>query len=104
MSEHTPGPWELTHHPEDACDCWAIHASDAPRLEVEGLDERTARFALGHTCVYSNIHDARLIASSPDLYEACMRCVEHMEWSTPQGESAYAAARVALAKARGETS
>lgn len=28
-------------------------------------------------------------------------CVEHMEWSTPQGEQAYQAARAALANTKG---
>lgn len=36
-----------------------------------------------------------------ELYEALRECLEHMEWSTPQGKKACDRARAVLAKVEG---
>jgi hypothetical protein len=46
--------------------------------------------------------NAALISQVPELYEALLGCIEHMEWSTAQGKEALLKAKSVLAKARGE--
>lgn len=46
--------------------------------------------------------NATLLAAAPDLYEALAGCIEHLEWSTPQGGQAHVDAQAALAKAQGK--
>lgn len=36
-----------------------------------------------------------------ELLEALGGCIQHMEWSTPQGRAAYETAKATIAKARG---
>ncbi|WP_439586943.1 hypothetical protein [Hydrogenophaga sp.] len=45
--------------------------------------------------------DTRLCAAAPDLLEALVGCIEHMEHSTAQGRAAYVAAITARARATG---
>lgn len=50
----------------------------------------------------NQIANAQLISAAPDMAEALELCIEHMEWSTPHGKTAYEAAKNALSKAKGE--
>lgn len=45
--------------------------------------------------------NARLIAAAPDLLEALVACVEHMEWSTENGAMAYRRAKELIEEANG---
>ena len=91
MTKFCPGPWQvdpLVKHDVEATNVHAIYGSDETQLAwVEEGDDQWA-----NTC---------LIAAAPDLYAALTEVLEHMTWDNPQGEAAYKAAKVALAKAEG---
>lgn len=87
---HTPGPWTMT---EEFGHCQrAINYPDARDhalavLQAGDPDELLA--------------NARLIAASPDLLGALIRCVEALEARMPHA-SMLPDARAAIAKATGE--
>lgn len=100
MSEHTPGPW--TFHLPHSSDYWApafIKVSGSIVAEAfsrNGFQERDA--------------NARLIAASPQLLEACEAMLAQFEHWLPQLTSEERGveiepvrmARSAISKARGE--
>lgn len=91
MSKHTPGPWVVRYD----------YVVQAPAYE----DGRLVPVAqpYGVNCDGTDLFaNARLIAAAPELLEAIRGVIEHMEWSTDQGEAAYQFARAAIAKATGE--
>jgi hypothetical protein len=107
MNEHTPGPWEVRHQGETIgrlmeqrpgkprkfvtlAHCYSVSTFDALSGEALGTLARAA--------------NARLIASSPDLYAALrdlVESVEDHESYIPDGE-VMSRAYAALAKAKGE--
>jgi hypothetical protein len=69
---------------------WNVCLGDATHVQVPGV-------AKPINC--GSVDRARLIAAAPDLYEALLGCVEHMEHSTPEGRVAYQIAKEVLASA-----
>lgn len=67
MSEHTPGPWTVTHR----------HAGRSPAedeccglgLDIEGPPEAMNRGQ------FARAADARLIAASPEMYDELQECI-----------------------------
>jgi hypothetical protein len=81
---HTPGPWEYRD-----------------RMVIGGPRSSYVCEVSGAASNAEHQADARLIAAAPALLEALAGCIEHMEWSTPQGKDAHAAAIAALRQAAG---
>lgn len=92
MSKHTPGPWQ-----------WFATEDGRARVNPVSGGLVIAECSTRNPFDAEQSANARLIATSPELYEAAMQVVEHMEWSTPQAKAAYDALCAALAKARGES-
>lgn len=68
MSKHTPGPWVVTPHPGTNVDVFGVG---------EIMDDKRMQYALSHTTCYQNSEaNARLIAASPDLYEAVAAVID----------------------------
>jgi hypothetical protein len=101
MSKHTPGPWVVRDDGHDYL--WPLidaenvgaghYASIAIAIQRDphpqhrgGIDAATAAA------------NARLIAAAPELLNALKQLVD-----TPVSDSAYRAARAAIARAEGET-
>lgn len=81
-AQHTP--WPCTLREFDAVDGYFVLISDANgNLFAKAFDLRKAR----------------LIAAAPEMLEALVSCIEHMEHSTSHGLAAYQSARAAIAKA-----
>ena len=89
QTNHTPGPWEI----DDA-------AFDG--LDIVSPQGRVAMLNNGEPCEDADIWaNARLIAAAPDMLAALVWAVETAD--TEQYEADwYAAARAAIAKAKGE--
>lgn len=90
MSETTPGPWRVSHHPHDGvfagseivCRCYSSAAIPISQSEA----------------------NARLIAAAPELLDAAGRVLSVMErGSTITNEfwAAFSALNAAIAKAKG---
>jgi hypothetical protein len=126
MSKHTPGPWNVINSKKEEwygrpLDYWTVAAKEndlwicaSPEWDPEHDEESTA--------------NARLIASAPELLEACQTFAEwlrredegfpeEIRFNTPEGEAkwrewygenlrvcalAMEQARAAIAKARGD--
>jgi len=96
----TPGPWTME----------TVRTSVGLCFKVGPFPWRNGK--LNHACIYADypssaehaeaIANACLIAQAPDLADALLGCIEHMEWSTAQGKEAYLKAKSALARARGD--
>lgn len=95
MSMHTPGPWEVTTHPNQSA---ILITAGANIIAVPGYTENDDEYAA----------NARLIAAAPDLLEA-LRC--HYDDACDRGETTdedgkeyddYRAIRRAIEKATGE--
>ena len=83
---HTPAPWrELVTRIDDARGYQICH------LDLHGKSE-AERDA-----------NRRLIASAPDLLEACQWCIALCEEIGATETNAYASARAAITRATGET-
>lgn len=99
MSKHTPGPWVWGK----SQDC--LFGADAETVLMAGDDGKG--FGM-HSALIEHHWDTataeanrRLIAAAPEMYESLRNCLEHMEWSTPQGKAACEQARTVLAKVEG---
>lgn len=89
--QHTPGPWRVrgkTFNLQIAIVGPSGELSDSIAYAWGQNGEAEA--------------NARLIAAAPELLEALGGCIQHMEWSTPQGRAAYETAKATIAKAKGE--
>lgn len=79
------------------------HTGGAVGFESEGEHFRTtSRATEENSPILRAI--ARRKAERQALLSALQGCVEHMEWSTPQGKDAYSTAIAAIATATGEKS
>lgn len=99
---HTPGPWFTDRTGNiwrrDPADLYQNGGSVAGDKPIAGAYQ--GWHGEGDKG-YPAEANARLIASAPELLEALVGCVEHMEHSTPQGRAAWVNARAAIAKATG---
>lgn len=108
MSEprFTPGPWSPGHivDPDHPCGCRFIFA--------DGLAGSVATVSAGGNdspSASETIANANLISAAPELFtalETCLDVLDNLDEFSPFGitnQSAMAAARAALSKARGET-
>lgn len=93
-TKHTPGPWDV-----DECRYgFAVYARKSGDAVVKTEDVE------GRYGAIDNEADARLIAAAPELLEALTEIVAAADgdgWK--QLDPSFAAARAAIAKARGET-
>jgi hypothetical protein len=94
MSKHTKGPWAV----HEWSSGWSIYGGRSPLfagIEVARIaaedDERERQNA-----------DARLIATAPDLLEACEALTATAREGTDGYNAAYRSALAAIKKARGE--
>jgi hypothetical protein len=96
--KHTPGPWQISYSKSGY-----PYQIDAPngRTGPGGITSITRWGAISFPSSHEGLANARLIAASPTMLEALIRCIEHMKWSTPECRDAYEAARAAIAKAEG---
>lgn len=81
---HTPGPWRIGQ----------VHVDDANGFRVAAVTYREEQAA-----------NARLIASAPELMAVCERLVNDFpenKYDCTGIHALYAAARAAIAKAKGE--
>lgn len=113
MKNHTPGPWEpwitggqfsITGPAAAAC-LVAIHALQDFRvsaIQIAAIGKQAPALAFGDTREDAEAN-ARLIAASPELLEACVAMLEEMSvWENHQGiHPAAVKARAAIAKATG---
>ena len=83
MNKHTPGPWTIRE--------------SSTHVTVIGANNETI-FHDDKRCP-SVPEDARLISAAPDLLEALE---DMLGWQTLAPDNVVAAARAAIAKARGE--
>ena len=93
MNKHTPGPWNATKFNPvtgDIDDCYLYVEPGIAVIErkVKGRDQHDTA-------------NARLLAAAPDLLEALEDIVQWIERGDFE-ESFLAAARAAIARARGE--
>jgi hypothetical protein len=95
----TPRPWVFL----EEGDAEALHNCRPLTICSPGKDDLAEVFSDEDSTVAipreQAIANARLIAAAPDLYEALLGCVEHMEHSTPEGRVAYQIAKEVLASA-----
>lgn len=87
-TKHTPGPWTATGHDGGMC------------VVVESKWGSVAK-ALPVGCEVQEAANARLIAAAPELLEALEEIAEQLELEGPSCSDILAAARAAIAKARG---
>ena len=93
---HTPGPWEISKYAssyDDIGDNYSVgyNDTDGDYWDIAKLEPLRA----------NRLADARLIAAAPDMLAALEWAVETAD--TEQYEADwYAAARAAIAKAKGE--
>lgn len=106
MSAWTKGPWSASFDETGGYDCmtgaWKIY--DASERTVCEVDQA---FYGQELCKHEfRSHEAaavaQLLSAAPDLAEACEAALEHMVWTTKQGNVAYQQLTAALRKARGE--
>jgi hypothetical protein len=85
---HTPGPWTHEVHQLSEGFSGIVYAANGMRVGTDHLSE----------------DDARLIAASPDLLEACKALVRFVDshGSEHINRVPFAAARAAIAKAEGK--
>ena len=88
-TKHTPGPWCVYQG-------WVHPNFDGPSPQATNGDTAICE-PLGPDRYFNAI----LLSSAPDLLAALIGCIEHMEWPTPQGKAAWAAAKATIAKATG---
>lgn len=111
MGKHTEGPWRIGRKDDDGY---------GSNILIDAPSNNTAFTAcalyIGPGRYAEQLANAKLIAAAPDtlaerdrlkavnagLVEALEGAVEHLEWSTLQGQNAYANVLGALAKAKGE--
>ena len=102
---HTPGQWQACK--DAACPCGAIWDASGKIHLCTAFDET----ALGMDAFASDIGvsrveriaNARLIAAAPDLLAACKSMLEQADdYGGLAYEVAHEAARVAIARAKGE--
>jgi len=92
---YTKGPWEVVKEPNDAC----CHVCGISAIDADGL-------ALTHVADIANRRDAHLIASAPELLEACkeaLQCLKDLSKDkicSMQGQISIL--EQAIAKAEGE--
>ena len=82
MSKYTPGPWKFI----DVIGCCAIEAADRQLLKYMSPTS-------------TNVANARLMASAPDLLEALEAVLSVADRATDE----FDLARAAIAKAKGES-
>jgi hypothetical protein len=91
---HTPAPWTVSELDAggEVSEYYILIEPNVAVIErkVAGKDQH-------------DMADARLIASAPDLLEACQWCIALCEEIGATETNAYASARAAIAKATGET-
>lgn len=92
MSKHTPGPWNA--FPKPKYGEW--HVS----VPVDGWSMKLGLFPEGVPTGERAEADARLIASSPDLLEACQRAFDQTDKVARPAD--WEMLRAAIAKATGE--
>ena len=99
MIKHTTGPWKC-EGPDEFGDWTIQQASDS-----DGSDG-----ILAIAAIISNLRkeekvaaNAHLIASAPDLLEACEEFVRKCECGEARSRRSYAQMKMAIAKAKGET-
>lgn len=96
MSNHTPGPWEYHAY---FSECY----EQGEELNIYAGD---VKIISGCGCCGSptirNEADARLIATAPELLEACKKLITGWQSDTDTLQVAIDAARAAIAKAEGE--
>ena len=113
MAQHTPGPWEVTHHKVGSKTLFGVRnqAFGAPNVfpghlieEGSGLPD-WARGTVLHSWSTDKEADARLIAAAPDLLAACkalyadVLALKHFD--TEAGCALLDRVKVAIAKAEG---
>lgn len=104
MGKHTPSPWfgneTLIEDSWRGYPFWVgeIVGANGNRI-VAGLPD----YRFDSSEVDEDRANLFLLAAAPELLEALTGCIEHMEYSTPQGKAAYETARAAIAKAAGES-
>lgn len=89
---HTPGPWRVMKH--DALR-YTFHVDAGPA----GYERNRVAIVSGDSARDCAEANAILLASAPDLLEALEDCAWMVKDKDPE---AYAKARAAIAKARGE--
>lgn len=97
MSEpkFTPGPWVL----DNASEHVDVISDDYHFIDAgNGYFDDKQGFGISG---YMSIHDARLIAASPDLFEACQMLLVCMSQVNREGDLAAEKARAAITKALG---
>ena len=88
---HTPGPW-IVAEPGEVDEHYAVLDGFGHTASVYGYPEEAAAAAA----------NARLIAAAPELLEACELLLIYLgDWNDMEDETC-AAARRAIAKARGQ--
>lgn len=98
---HTPGPWKVSH--DDHEPYWNI---DMPYTDGSG------RYGYCNAMVYTTEEDARLVASAPELYAACLALracladwidIQDRDDARNEDDKALEFAAAAIAKAEGRT-
>lgn len=92
-TQHTPGPWEAVGKRPDKCCGYSIFSGNQLVAFVGDTDWETPVDA-----------NARLIAASPDLLDACQALIAYCDKNPPMGDSLWSVRqiRAAIAKATGE--
>lgn len=76
MSKYTPGPWTVYIQKTGGDWCYQIHTK-APHNPAGGLGEHVA--TSNASLEARGEHNARLIASTPDLLQVCQETLEFVE-------------------------
>lgn len=96
MSKHTPGPWTINYAPNGLP--YQIIASDQDDTKPGKVGTKITRWAsISLPSSTEGMANARLIAASPDLLEACIEAIEAIKDGDAQ--SATNALNAAIAKA-----
>lgn len=96
MSAHTPGPWFAVDRGRKGEPMMSVMAE---RISGRGPSHEVAMCATGDSPQEMEDANARLIAASPELYEALALLVELLDAGQPPGSDDMHLARAALAKA-----
>lgn len=114
---HTPGPYEIGHHPKNKNvmnpNKWVYVEHNFPDYPYEGdLEEEYGIYPplgeAGPVALVSGKDNARLFASAPDLLAACEALVKYrdragaLNFQLEKADDYIRNIRAAIAKARGE--
>jgi hypothetical protein len=103
-AKHTPGPWRVESvngpYPHDICLGYDVPGAGSPYLLASVFDDENDPPPALVDAVQANAN-ARLIAASPDLYEACRALLDAVRQDNRGLAEAWNKAVAALAKAEG---